>query len=149
MKWRPDIPQSGDMIRVAIGSIYHYGIYVSDGEVIQFGAPPTDLLTRCDSDIKVISTDIDFFSVGNIPERAIAETRDEKKRFSPKKTVKIARSRIGEGGYSIIHNNCEHFVYECVYGKKYSHYETEMRNRWHEHMSSDPSKKVDRKGGGE
>ncbi len=132
MKWRPDIPKAGDMIRVAVGSIYHYGIYVSDDEVIQFGAPPTDLFTRRDSEIKVIATDIDFFSAGKIPERAISETREEKKRFSNEKTVELARSRVGEGGYSIIHNNCEHFVYECVYGKRYSHYESEMRKRWRE-----------------
>ncbi len=141
MKWRPDIPESGDMIRVAVGSIYHYGIYVSDDEIIQFGAPPVDLLTRRDSDITVISTDIDAFSVGRIPEKAIAETREEKKRFSPAKTVETARALLGEGGYSIIHNNCEHFAYECVYGKKYSHYEDEMRKRWRAHRSSEESKK--------
>ncbi len=131
MKWRPDSLSTGDIVRVPIGSVYHYGIYVSDDEVIQFGLPPVDLMTRKNSDISVIATDMDTFSVGKIPERAIAETREEKKRFSPKKTIELARSRIGEGGYSIIHNNCEHFVYECVYGKKYSSIEDEMRRRWH------------------
>ncbi len=137
MKWRPDIPKAGDMIRVEVGSIYHYGIYVSDDEIIQFGEPPIDILTRRDEDIRVIATDICLFSAGKIPERAIAETREEKKRFTNKKTVELARARIGESGYSIIHNNCEHFVYECVYGKKYCHFEAEMRKRWRDKLSKD------------
>ena len=30
----------GDMVRIQIGSLYHYGVFVSEDEVIQFGYPP-------------------------------------------------------------------------------------------------------------
>ncbi|MBQ1703581.1 MAG: 4'-phosphopantetheinyl transferase superfamily protein, partial [Oscillospiraceae bacterium] len=41
-----------------------------------------------------------------------------------------ARSRIGEGGYDIIHNNCEHFAYECLFGVGRSLQEEELRKKW-------------------
>ena len=40
MKFSPEPLKRGDMVRVMIGTVYHYGIYVSDEEVIQFGYPP-------------------------------------------------------------------------------------------------------------
>ena len=30
MKWQLKEPRFGDMVRVAVGQIYHYGIFVSD-----------------------------------------------------------------------------------------------------------------------
>lgn len=41
MKWLPDPPQTGDIVRVKLGQIYHYGVYLSDEEVIAFGMPPS------------------------------------------------------------------------------------------------------------
>ena len=41
MKWSLISPTPGDMIRVKTGSLYHYGVYVSDDEVIQFGLAPS------------------------------------------------------------------------------------------------------------
>ena len=40
MKWLPGECRPGDMIRVRLGSIYHYGIFVSEDEIVQFGPPP-------------------------------------------------------------------------------------------------------------
>jgi hypothetical protein len=34
MKWQLTQPVAGDMIRVKLGSIYHYGVFVSEDEVI-------------------------------------------------------------------------------------------------------------------
>ena len=37
-KWSLIEPKMGDIIRVSIGkNMHHYGIYVSDSEVIQYG----------------------------------------------------------------------------------------------------------------
>ena len=44
--------------------------------------------------------------------------------------MSLARSRLGEGGYNILHNNCEHFVNECVFGIKKSEQEEEVRRKW-------------------
>ena len=32
--------------------------------------------------------------------------------------METARARLGEKGYHILYNNCEHFAYDCLYGKK-------------------------------
>ena len=131
MKWWPADCSMGDMIRIKIGSIYHYGIFVSDDEVIQFGEPPIgSLLERDNSDVRVCTATADEFSCGNIIEVAQLDKREKRERFSPDRTVEIARSRIGEGDYNLIHNNCEHFVYECVFGVKKSTQEDEARERW-------------------
>ena len=120
MKWELTQPSSGDMVRVQLGSIYHYGIYVNDDEVIQFGLAPSARRHVTDNEICVLSSDIDVFLAGGFLEVAVADRKEKRKFNSPKETVKIARGRIGEGGYHILYNNCEHFAYECLTGEKYS-----------------------------
>lgn len=44
--------------------------------------------------------------------------------------ILAAKSRIGERGYNILYNNCEHFVYECVFGIKYCSQTEKMRKLW-------------------
>ena len=46
--------------------------------------------------------------------------KEKVQRNSPRKTVQIARGRLGERGYAILSNNCETFANECVFGKKIS-----------------------------
>ncbi len=48
------------------------------------------------------------------------------KLYSPAETVKRARSRIGEDSYSLIFNNCEHFVIWCKTGVSESHQVNEL-----------------------
>ena len=61
MKWELSDPKSGDIIRVKIGEIYHYGIFVSEEQVIQFGLPPNVRKDIKDQDIEVCSSNIDVF----------------------------------------------------------------------------------------
>ncbi len=135
MKWWPAAPKAGDVIRVKVGSVYHYGIFASEDDVIAFGPRPTREAMVDISSFKVISSNIYEFCGDTILEVAVPETSEEKRRFPPKKAIKLARARIGEGGYDIIHNNCEHFVNECVYGKKYSAQVEELRRRFYENKS--------------
>ena len=130
MKWVYRECQYGDVIRVKLGSVYHYGIFASEDEVIAFGLPPTAENLKNQQDIKVLATDIDVFSCGNMIETAQLTLKEKRKRQSPDKTVSAARARIGEGGYNLIHNNCEHFVNEIVFGKKISEQELEVRRKW-------------------
>ena len=53
MKWELSEPCAGDMIRAKVGPLYHYGIYVSDSEVIQFGYSPALRAGTPDSQIRV------------------------------------------------------------------------------------------------
>lgn len=130
MKWEPADCLPGDMIRIQLGKLCHFGIFVSEDEVIQFGLPPTAANRSTEGEVKVIATDIDTFACGCIVERACLDKNEAKRRLSPEATVAKARSRIGEGGYNIIHNNCEHFVNECVFGESRCTQEEDVRRRW-------------------
>lgn len=128
--WQSECKQ-GDMIRISFGNFYHYGIFVSEEEVIQFGLPPFDgLLNRKFEDIAVCVSDIDTFSGGRAVEVASIEKLDKVKRLSPKKTVQRARERIGEKGYDILHNNCEHFARYCYLGEKRCEVTEGVVNAW-------------------
>lgn len=135
MKFWPSECKSGDMIRVRIGSIWHYGVYASDDEVIQFGPPPRENVRRPEV-ITVCSTTMDEFAGGSIVETAQFSLKEKLRRFPPNKTVAIARSRIGEGGYDLLHNNCEHFAFECLFGVKRSMQEEEARKQWNKYAKA-------------
>lgn len=130
MKWYPAQAKKGDMIRIHLGGICHYGIFVSEEEVIQFGLPPLPQYRTEGTEITVCTSDIDVFSCGQTVEVAVPEFRERLKRRSAEKTVRLARSRLGEGGYNLLHNNCEHFVYECAYGISLCTQEESARRRW-------------------
>ena len=130
MKWSPEELFFGDIARVKIGSVYHYGIFCSEQEVIAFGYPPLRIREIKDSEVRVVSTDIETFSAGNFVERAILDSAEKKRAKTPEEIVSAARARLGEGGYSLLHNNCEHFVNECVFGVRRSSQEDEARARW-------------------
>lgn len=126
MKWELKEPTSGDIIRAKAGSIYHYGIYASDDEVIQFGLAPVQRRAIPDFEIEVCVSNIDDFTINDFLEVGVPERKDGK-RFSPKKTIDTARSKIGEKGYNILYNNCEHFAYACYFGKSVSLQVDEVR----------------------
>ena len=130
MKWSYENCRLGDIIRVRLGSVYHYGIFVSEAEVIAFGLPPTVENLKRQQDIRVLSTDIDVFSCGNPVETAQLSLKEKLRRKSPDRTVEEARARLGEGGYDLIHNNCEHFINEIVFGEKTSEQERAVREKW-------------------
>ncbi len=116
MKWSYTEPSYGDMIRVAVGSLYHFGIYVSDGEIIQFGLPPTRHGDTPAEKIEVIASDIDTFLDGGFLEVCEFDKKEKKKNRTPDEIVRYARAKIGTRGYHILYNNCEHFANECVSG---------------------------------
>ena len=130
MKWLPADCSFGDTVRVRIGSVYHYGIFVSEDEIIAFGLPPVPEYRDRPERLTVLATDADTFSCGSIIEKAVFSFSEKRKKRTPAKIVEIARSRIGETGYNIIHNNCEHFVNECVFGVARCTVEEEARKRW-------------------
>ncbi len=118
MNWLDKTPVYGDMIRVKVKFYHHYGIFVDEGNVIQFGLP--DNGNTPPDEIAVISTDIQTFSSGEFVECAEPDRAEKKKRYSPEKIVENATSRLGEKGYNILNNNCEHFAHECYMGERKS-----------------------------
>ena len=130
MKWWPKACSAGDMIRVRVGAIWHYGIFVSENEVIEFGPPPVGQVAKENSSFRVMAVDVDEFSAGGIVECAVLDADEQKRRLPSEKTVALAREKVGEGGYDILHNNCEHFAWSCVFGVRHSAQEEELRQRW-------------------
>lgn len=130
MKWLPGDPTPGDMVRVQIGSIFHYGVCTGDGRIVAFGLPPVPAFAKSPDRFLVTETDMDVFSTGRIPEIAVLDRAERKKRIPPEETVRLARARLGEDGYHMIRNNCEHFVYECVFGERKSLQEEAVFRMW-------------------
>lgn len=131
MNWLPEDCSAGDLVRVAVGSVHHYGIFVSEDEVIAFGRPPAYYCgEHAGESINVCSTDVLTFLCGGFLERGVPSRKERKEMFPPAEIVARARARLGEGGYNLVHNNCEHFVYECAFGRRYSEQETKMREKW-------------------
>ena len=130
MNWSPDRCEPGDMIRANFGVLYHYGIFVNENRIIQFGPPPVAENNRPQNEIEVMATNTDAFACGRIIETAHYGKDEAAKKFSPEQIIERAEKRLGEKGYNILHNNCEHFANECVFGVHYSSMEDDARRRW-------------------
>lgn len=127
MQWQQDTPKPGAPVRVKVGFYYHYGIFVNEDSVIQFGLP--DGPSRPAEEIRVLSTDVYTFLQGGTLEVGIPD-RAERKRLHPvTEVITAAQSRIGQGGYSLLRNNCEHFMYECLFGTADSPTISSLRTR--------------------
>jgi len=114
--WQLLEPQPGDQIRVKVGDLYHHAIYIGNDEVIQFGHP-FDMYTKPE-DVKIIKSPIsDLLSHGFIETR-VYNKKELKQKRSNKEIIDIATSHLGEGGYNLLYNNCEHFVNNCIFGSK-------------------------------
>lgn len=127
MQWTEKTPVFGDVIRTKVRFYHHYGIFVSEEEVIQFGLPDDPL--RAAQDIRVLCTDIRTFSQGAEVETGVPEASERKQLRKAEEIVSIARQRLGEGGYDILHNNCEHFVNDCVFGQPTSSFLQDVRSK--------------------
>lgn len=127
MEWTEKDPVYGDIIRTKVRFYHHYGIFVSPEQVIQFGLPDDPM--RNAEQIRVLVTDIYAFLQGGELEVAQPDRATKKRMRSPEQIVRIAQSRIGEGGYDILHNNCEHFVNDCAFGEPSSAFLQDVREK--------------------
>lgn len=125
--WVEKTPVYGDLIRTKVRFYYHYGIFVSEQQVIQFGLPDDPM--RPAEQIQVLSSDIDAFLQGGEVEVAVPDGATRRQMRDADEIVRIALSRMGEGGYDILHNNCEHFVNDCAFGKPSSTFLQDVREK--------------------
>lgn len=120
--WEQKPPVMGDHIRVKRmhGLYTHHGIYVSDNEVIHFTGTDDDNIMDSSKNM-VISSDLNFFLKGG--ELEVKEYTDEEfqELYAPDQIVAYARSCLGDDGYNLIFNNCEHFANVCTLGRFRSH----------------------------
>lgn len=127
MRWMEKTPVYGDMIRTKVQFYHHYGIFVSETQVIQFGLPDDPM--RPAEDIRVLSSDISAFLQGGELEVMEPSLATRRRMHTPEQIVAAAQRRLGEGGYDILHNNCEHFVNECVFGEHHSAFLQDVREK--------------------
>jgi hypothetical protein len=106
---------------------HHYGIFVSPDSVIQFGLP--DGPSRPAEEIRVLSTDVYTFLQGGTLEVGIPDKAERKKLRPAPQVIAAAQGRIGQGGYDLLHNNCEHFMHECLFGQPDSPTISSLRTR--------------------
>lgn len=133
MNWAVKTPVYGDIIRTKVQFYHHYGIFVSPEQVIQFGLP-NDPLQGADT-IRVLSSDIYTFLQGGELEVAQPDRAEKKTMYSPAEIVDRAAQRLGQDGYDILHNNCEHFVNECAFGKHESAFLQDVRQKLREKLN--------------
>ena len=126
MNWEFKQPAPGDMVRVKLGNIYHYGVFVGEDEIIQFGLAPSARPTLKDSEIEVIASDLGTFLCGGRLEVAVSDDARQACR-TPEQVIAFARQSLGRRGYHILKNNCEHFAYECVTGTPYCSQTADVR----------------------
>lgn len=100
--------QPGDHVYVKCIGFTHHGVATGEGTVIEFEGKFGDSPSG-----RVVESSIEEFSGG----RKIYIRKHSGRPYSGAEIVSRARSRIGESGYNLIFNNCEHFVNECIDGE--------------------------------
>lgn len=115
MRWELKEIEPGDMVRVPMGEMYHYGICTGEDRIVEFGRP---VLTSPvpSEEIRVGAVTIDEFLFGGFAEAAVFDRKELKRRRDTAEIIRHAEESIGRGGYDILYNNCEHFAHECVFG---------------------------------
>ncbi len=106
-------------IRVNRGLYYHHGIYLSDDCVIHFGGTDSDNILD-PSKARVIKTNLDDFLKGGILEVRNITQEEAATIRSSQDIANYAFASLGNAGYDLVNNNCEHFANECLFGEKKS-----------------------------
>ena len=131
----------GDVIGVhRMGGAYdHYGIYTGNSKIIHFSNEGSDFggdirvrratlsqFKNGKSNVFVVDFEAyrdylenpELFDFAGLFKLAIDSFFDnELTLYSPEETVERAESQLGEGGYNLVFNNCEHFAVWCKTGK--------------------------------
>ena len=93
----------GDHIKVSRGMYYHHGIYIGNFRVIHYSNDESKF-KRC-----ITNSSLEEFCCGG----AVSVVR-HKSVFSADDIAKRALSKLGELGYNVFSNNCEHFCRWCT-----------------------------------
>ena len=117
MKWILTSARRGDLIRVGFHGLYHYGVYLSDDCVVQFGRNPIHHDPTPAEQVEVLATDLADFLAGGFLEVCSLSPLERLQARPREKVARCALSRLGERGYHILTNNCEHFATSCLTGK--------------------------------
>lgn len=96
----------GDHIFVRRIGYTHHGVEVADGLVIHFTGTPGSK-----RDAAIRREPLETFAAGGV-----IEVKQYDARLDPAESVERAKSKLGQSGYNLYANNCEHFARWCVTG---------------------------------
>jgi hypothetical protein len=97
----------------------HHGIYITDDEIIHFASEENDNILGTNN--QVLGTEIGPFLKGGLLEVKIYTDDEFPDLFPVEDIVRYARACIGDTGYNLFFNNCEHFANYCTLGRFRSH----------------------------
>lgn len=97
----------GDHLSASRGLYRHHGIDCGDGTVVHFDGGPFGV----GSGIVRRTSFAEFMGDGSV----VLERHESS--FDPNDVVRRALSRLGESGYDVLFNNCEHFATWCKTGR--------------------------------
>ena len=110
-KYAATSPKPGDMIRIHVGTHYHYGVYLGNGEVTQFGRA----VNKPGEEITVNMVTLKEFCGDKIPEIRILTRRQTKHRRKTEDIIKYAHQSLGQQGYNLSTNNCADYANRTVF----------------------------------
>jgi hypothetical protein len=106
-------PQLGAHLVTPRLGFAHHGIYVGDGKVVHYGSAFGHHLLG--GPVEVVS--LADFALGH----AVWVRSHGPHTFDSAEIVRRACSRVGENGYHVLRNNCEHFCEWCLHGEHRSY----------------------------
>jgi len=101
-----DSPKKGDVIRIWDQYYYHYGVYLSDDEVIQFGLT----LDQVGKTPNVNLVTLSQFCGEQMFEVRKLKKKERKYLRTPEKIEEYAKSCLGQTNYCLLNNNCLDFA---------------------------------------
>ena len=114
--WNYSDPKCGDHIRVSRTLYNHHGVFISDDEVIHFTGQDSDNVMDWSKN-EVIRTSIDEFLRGGRLEVKEYKEDELEDLYPVDHIVHYARGCLGDRGYHLVINNCEHFANLCTLGR--------------------------------
>lgn len=116
--WKEKKPEYGNQIRVNRGMYYHHGIYESDDVIYQFASPEGAEISP--ETATVNTTTLEKFLNGGVLEVREYSDDELKTLRKPDEIIEYAKAHLGEMGYNLFTNNCEHFSNRCAFGESKS-----------------------------
>ena len=102
----------GDHLKVKRYGLYeHHGIDLGDGRVVHFGEPGKNASLK-----PIRITGLDEFRRNGARIKVVHYAPG--KALHPEESVRLALAGVGQKGYNLAFNNCEHFATFCKTGRK-------------------------------
>lgn len=127
-----DVLEPGDMIQFPRGAYSHWAVYIGKEEVVHLSGEDDDgingrfdsghFLTISGHRFNKALVKIDkFWDVAEGSKAFKNNSKDKKlEPLTPQEIIKNALSKLGQIGYNVLFDNCEHFASWCRYGKSKS-----------------------------